>query len=152
MTDLSKNISKARHIDFLGIGGIGMSALARYFNNRNNKITGYDKVKTPLTEKLEEEGIKIRYQKLNGDFELPDLVIYTPAIPVNFEDFVFYKSLEISMYKRAAVLGNISLENKLIAVAGTHGKTSTSAIIVNVPAIGLGTSRSPSWGHVTRCR
>ena len=130
MTELTKQLEEAQHIDFLGIGGIGMSALARYYRLKNKKITGYDKVRTELTKKMEAEGIEIRYNTLTtGTEHLADLVIYTPAIPDDFTDKVYYINKGFTPFKRAEVLGAISKQKRLIAIAGTHGKTSTSSLV-----------------------
>lgn len=118
-----------RSIYFLGIGGIGMSALARYFQSLGVRISGYDKTTTALTRQLEAEGMHISY---NEHTPLPkdlDLVVYTPAIPKDHPAFTEIKHRNIPLEKRAAVLGLISRNRPCIAVAGTHGKTTTSAIL-----------------------
>lgn len=118
-----------QEIYFLGIGGIGMSALARYFLLLGKKVTGYDKTKTPLTEKLVEEGMEIHYDE-NPDYitEKIDMVIFTPAIPKEHKEWDAINSLGKPVLKRAEVLGLISRNYKTVAVAGTHGKTSTSSM------------------------
>ncbi len=122
-----------RKIYFLGIGGIGMSALARYFNKRNVHCIGYDKTKTPLTEKLEAEGIQIHYEDRPDLIPIDcDLVIYTPAIPKNLKEFLFVVEKKFDLKKRSEVLGIITNHRKSIAVAGTHGKTSTSILISHI--------------------
>ena len=118
-----------QHVYFLGIGGIGMSALARYFKLKGKKVTGYDKTITPLTEKLEEEGMDIHYNE--DPNEIPaniDMIVYTPAIPDSHKEWEELKSRCLPLMKRAEVLGLISRSYKTIAVAGTHGKTSTSSM------------------------
>ncbi|MBO7227595.1 MAG: UDP-N-acetylmuramate--L-alanine ligase, partial [Bacteroidales bacterium] len=118
---------------FLGIGGIGMSALARYFKQTGNNISGYDRTPTPLTKQLEAEGIPVHY---TADINLiptnVDLVIYTPAIPSDNEEYVYILNNNIPLKKRAQVLGEISANKKCIAVAGSHGKTSTSGMIAYI--------------------
>lgn len=118
---------------FLGIGGIGMSALARYFKQTGNNVSGYDRTPTPLTKQLEAEGIPVHY---TADINLiptnVDLVVYTPAIPSDNEEYVYILNNNIPLKKRAQVLGEISANKKCIAVAGSHGKTSTSGMIAYI--------------------
>jgi len=122
--------NQAHTIYFLGIGGIGMSALARYFIAKGYFVHGYDRTKTALTAELENEGMIIHYEE---DISLiPDeikLVIYTPAIPKTNIEYQFIERSGIPMMKRAEVLGNLSTEYKTIACAGTHGKTTTSTLV-----------------------
>ncbi len=122
-----------KKIYFLGIGGIGMSALARYFNNRGVEIHGYDRTETALTRKLVEEGMNIHYEE-NLE-KIPsgiDLVIYTPAISQNNSELHFLKKRNCPFKKRAEVLGMISRMQRTIAIAGTHGKTTTSSILTHI--------------------
>ena len=115
---------------FIGVGGIGMSALARYFNGRGCKVRGYDKTETLLTKKLVEEGIEIHYtEDLNQIPDELDLVIYTPAVPAHHKELQYLQQSGIPVKKRAEVLGIISRGMKAIAIAGTHGKTSTTTIL-----------------------
>ena len=117
-----------RVIYFLGIGGIGMSALARYFHSRGAQIHGYDRVRTDLTLELESLGMKIHYQENEKLIpEKLDLAIWTPAIPAESPELRKLKSMEVSLLKRSEVLGEISAETKTIAVAGTHGKRALQA-------------------------
>lgn len=122
-------IEDLKHVYFLGIGGIGMSALARYFRLLGKEVSGYDKTETPLTKKLVEEGMKIHYDE-NQDMisDDIDMVIFTPAIPSDNKEWEKIKSLGVPVKKRAEVLGMISRVYKTIAIAGTHGKTSTSSM------------------------
>ena len=126
-------LSKLKKVYFLGIGGIGMSALARYFLHEGLEIYGYDLTETNLTFKLEELGMHIHYDMNPGAIPSDiDLVVYTPAIPDDHKEWTAIRSLKVPILKRAEVLGLISNQNKTIAVAGTHGKTSTSALITHV--------------------
>ncbi len=114
---------------FVGIGGIGMSALARYFNDMGWDIYGYDRTGTALTEQLEQEGIHITYE--DHPAHIPndiDLGVYTPAIPVDNKILNRMKAMDIPLKKRAEVLGEVVRNKKTIAVAGTHGKTTTSGL------------------------
>lgn len=120
-------------IYFIGIGGIGMSALARYFLQGGAAVHGYDKTTTILTRKLEEEGMIIHYEE--DVRQIPDgvdLVIYTPAIPAKHQELLHFQEQNFPIMKRAEVLGLISRNLKTVAVAGTHGKTTTSSIVTHV--------------------
>lgn len=122
---------------FIGIGGIGMSALARYFNGRNVAVFGYDKTATALTKKLEEEGMKIHYEDdISQIPEGVDLVIYTPAIPKDHGELSYFRNQNFPLKKRAEVLGMISQTQRTIAVAGTHGKTTTTSILTHMLRVG----------------
>lgn len=118
---------------FLGIGGIGMSALARYFKQRGDKVYGYDRTPSPLTAQLEAEGMTIHY---NDDPSLIpnaiDMVVYTPAIPHNNAEFQHLSQSGVPMLKRSQMLGELTRDKKCIAVAGTHGKTTTSCMIAHL--------------------
>lgn len=118
---------------FVGIGGIGMSALARYFHSSGHKVLGYDKTHTKLTNALEAEGIDIIFEdlideKITGLDKERTLVIYTPAIK-NLEILNYFNEHEFFVMKRAKALGLITQDTQCIAVAGTHGKTTTSTLI-----------------------
>jgi len=118
---------------FLGIGGIGMSALARYFHSRGVTIYGYDVSNTPLTLQLEAEGMHIHY--VDNVSLIPEnvtRVIYTPAIPEDNREFRYFKARNIKTEKRAAVIGEISRDLFTIAIAGTHGKTSITAMVAQI--------------------
>lgn len=118
---------------FIGIGGIGMSAIARYFHSRGIEVFGYDKTLTKLTEKLEKEGIKIHYEDdVNQIPKGIDLVIYTPAVPRSHSELSYFFDNDFPVLKRAAVLGIISKAKKVIGIAGTHGKTTTSTITTHL--------------------
>ena len=122
-----------KKIYFLGIGGIGMSAIARYFNGSGCEIYGYDRTETTLTKKLVREGMKIHYEE-NPELIPPgvDLVVWTPAVPVEHAEWQFFKNAGTPMMKRAEVLGLISRTHRSIAVAGTHGKTTTSSMVAHL--------------------
>lgn len=118
---------------FLGIGGIGMSALARFFKQRGDNVSGYDRTQSPLTEELEKEGIGVHY--CDAPTLIPDdidLVIYTPAIPQDLQEFVVLQERGVKMEKRSKVLGELTRGKKCIAVAGSHGKTTTSTLIAHL--------------------
>ena len=124
------NLTNLHKIYLLGIGGIGMSALARYFYAKGIKVSGYDKTQTPLTKQLQTEGINIHFDDNPGHIpENIDLIIYTPAIPQNLKEFIHLKKTGIPIKKRSEILGMLSGEKKTIAVAGTHGKTTVSTLI-----------------------
>jgi len=127
------NFEEIENIFFLGIGGIGMSALARYFNEQEKKVFGYDRTKTILTETLESEGINIIYEETIDLIPANiDLVVYTPAISSKSKLFTCFFDKNIPLIKRAAVLGAICNQGFLIAVAGTHGKTTMSSMIAHL--------------------
>ena len=131
-------LSQFEHIYFLGIGGIGMSALARYFNVTNKEVSGYDRTPSKLTDRLIDEGISIHFEDFGDDIiqEIPNkektLVVYTPAIPIEMREKKVLEANGYTMLKRAAVLGLITESFKSLAVAGTHGKTTTSAMLAHV--------------------
>ena len=118
---------------FLGIGGIGMSALARFFHQRGDRVSGYDRTPSPLTRQLETEGIAIHYDD-NPDLlpETIDMAVYTPAIPADNAEMQALRHRGVELHKRAEVLGEITRGKCCIAVAGTHGKTTTSTLIAHL--------------------
>jgi len=130
--DQFKNID---NLYFIGIGGIGMSALARYFHVLGKQVSGYDKTSTPLTQTLEQEGIKVVYKDEiesvpNNFLEKENtLIVYTPAIPKDHKQYNYFIQQEFQLKKRAVVLGMITQGIYTLAVAGTHGKTTTTAIL-----------------------
>ncbi|MEI8203030.1 MAG: UDP-N-acetylmuramate--L-alanine ligase [Bacteroidota bacterium] len=126
-------LTKLRKIYFIGIGGIGMSALARYFNAKGTEVFGYDKTSTLLTKEMEKEGIFIHYTDDVGSvISNPDLVVYTPAIPTDLEEWKHVLRMGYPLMKRSEVLGLISKDYFCIAVAGTHGKTSITSMIAHI--------------------
>ncbi len=127
------DVNKWKRMFFIGVGGIGMSALARYFNDRGVQVYGYDKTNTVLTKTLEDEGILIHYEdRIDLIPHDLDAVVYTPAIPKDHLELNHIQSMDIPIFKRAALLGLLSKNAKTIAVAGTHGKTTTSCIISHI--------------------
>lgn len=126
-------IKNATHIFFLGIGGIGMSALARYFHDRGVQVCGYDKQPSALTEQLRKEGISITHSDDPATISTnPQLVIYTPAVPKGTALYRHFAKHHIPVYKRSEVLGLLSEELPTIAVAGTHGKTTITAMLTHI--------------------
>ena len=118
---------------FLGIGGIGMSALARYFHLQGHTVSGYDRTPSPLTQQLEAEGIPVHYT--DDPALIPDgidLAVYTPAVPTETAEYQYLLQQGIPIKKRSQVLGEVTRGKKCIAVAGTHGKTSTSSMIAHL--------------------
>ena len=119
-------------IYLIGIGGIGMSALARYFRQQNKEVSGFDRTSTPLTRLMETEGMNIHYT--DDPAYVPcdvGLVIYTPAIPSNNMELEYVREIDVKVAKRAEVLGMIAEGYQTIAVAGTHGKTTISSMIAH---------------------
>ena len=122
-----------KKVYFIGIGGIGMSALARYFKFHGKEVSGYDKTATSLTHQLEQEGIAVHYEE-NLDL-IPkdvDLVVYTPAVPADHKELVYYQQQGRPLLKRSEVLGLITRSSFNICVAGTHGKTTITTMIAHI--------------------
>jgi len=132
-TTVEINLATIKKVYFIGIGGIGMSALARYFKAIGKEVAGYDKTATELTSQLIHEGIAVHFEDdVNVLMKDADLVVYTPAIPSDHAEFNFYRSADFPIYKRAQVLGLISKSKYAICVAGSHGKTTVSSMIAHV--------------------
>lgn len=127
-----------KNIYFLGIGGIGMSAIARYFKAKGYNVAGYDRTRSRLCEELEAEGILIHYADdvalIAENFRHPNdtLVVYTPAIPAEHSEFVYFRQHGFTIEKRAQVLGEITRMERGLCVAGTHGKTTTSTMLAHL--------------------
>ena len=124
-----------KNIYFIGIGGIGMSAIARYYNFKGLKVSGYDKTPSELTHALESEGIEVHYED-KIDFIPKDvedtLVVYTPAIPKDMGELVYVQEHGYRVIKRSRMLGEIAEGQRCLAVAGTHGKTTTSTLLAHI--------------------
>lgn len=122
-----------RILYFLGIGGIGMSALAQYFLQRGDRVFGYDLTPSPVTDMLQSKGADIHFE---GDLskipEKVDFVVVTPAVPHEFVEYQYFVEKGVPMYKRSQVLGHITDELRTLAVAGTHGKTTTTSMIAHL--------------------
>ena len=131
-------LEKYKNIYFLGIGGIGMSSLALYFIDKQKSVGGYDKVKSSITKQLSLKGSVINYE--NSKANIPNnflnkeetLVVYTPAIPKSNKQFVFFQQSSFKILKRSEILGILSKNKFCIAVAGTHGKTTTASILSHI--------------------
>ena len=121
-----------KNVYFIGIGGIGMSAIARYYNVKGYAVSGYDKTPSPLTHALEDEGIGVHYTDdisfIPEDKE-ETLVVYTPAIPKDMGELVYVQENRYRVIKRSRMLGEIATGQRCMAVAGTHGKTTTSTLV-----------------------
>ena len=123
------------HVYFIGIGGIGMSAIARYYNFKGVKVSGYDKTPSELTHALESEGIEVHYE--DNTYFIPKdventLVVYTPAIPKDMGELVYVQEHGYRVIKRSRMLGEIAEGQRCLAVAGTHGKTTTSTLLAHI--------------------
>lgn len=133
------NAEGLKNIYFIGIGGIGMSALARYFKQLGKNVSGYDRTETELTDQLVEEGIAIHYK---DDIDLIDnavldnpehsAIVYTPAVPKDHKELNYLRDKGFHLYKRAEILGLITRETFTIAIGGTHGKTTTSCMVAHL--------------------
>ena len=131
------NLNQIHNVYFIGIGGIGMSALARYFQNIGKKVSGYDKTPTMLTDELIAGGMDIHFEDtiaaIPTDFYVENtLVIVTPAVPVSHSEWNYFIERDYVIKKRAEVLGLITKDTFCFAVAGTHGKTTTSSILGHI--------------------
>ena len=117
----------------LGIGGIGMSALARYYHSHGHTVAGYDRTPSPLTRQLEDEGMAVHYE--DRPELLPahiDFVVYTPAVPKDLKEFETLRQNNIKIMKRSEALGLVSEQHFTLAIAGTHGKTTTTAMVAHI--------------------
>ncbi len=124
-----------KNVYFIGIGGIGMSAIARYYHFKGMKVSGYDKTPSELTHALEAEGIEVHYED-NTDFIPKDvsetLVVYTPAVPKDMGELVYVQENGYRVIKRSRTLGEIAEGQRCLGVAGTHGKTTTSTLLAHI--------------------
>ncbi len=126
-------LNDIQKIYFIGIGGIGMSALARYFKSRGAAVSGYDKTITPLTKELEQQGIIIHYEeRVDLIPKDVDAVVYTPAIPAHHAELVYYREHQYTVVKRSDVLQWITEGSFNICVGGTHGKTTVTSMIAHL--------------------
>lgn len=133
-----KSLNNIQNVYFIGIGGIGMSAIARYFVSIGKNVAGYDKTTTQLTKNLEDLGIEIflseKVKSIPEAFLNPTntLVVYTPAVPVKHKQLLYFQGHQFEVHKRAKILGFITKDTFTLAVAGTHGKTTTSTILAHL--------------------
>lgn len=131
-------MNNIKAVYFIGIGGIGMSNLARYFMSKGKKVAGYDRTETPLTKELVKEGAEIHYS--DSVSLIPEyckdkdttLVVYTPAVPSENEEVIYFHEQNFTIQKRAQVLGTITKSSKALCCAGTHGKTTTSSMLAHI--------------------
>lgn len=137
--------NRVKRVYFLGVGGIGMSAVARYFLHEGMQVVGYDRTQTDLTNALYEEGVSIHYEDseeyIPEEFRQPseeNLIVYTPAIPNDSRELNFFRSNGHALHKRAEVLGILSRRHTTLAVAGTHGKTTTTTLLAHLLSNTLG--------------
>lgn len=132
------NFNNIKNVYFIGIGGIGMSALARYFKAIGKNVCGYDRTPTEITDTLENKGIKVHFTEdeanIPSDFKNLEntLVVYTPAVPKMHVELVFFQKNGYQVFKRSEILGMITENSFCLAVAGTHGKTTTSSILAHI--------------------
>jgi UDP-N-acetylmuramate--alanine ligase len=127
------DIKDIQKVYFIGIGGIGMSALARYFKFHGKEVSGYDKTETPLTKQLAGEGIPVHYEdNLELAPEDAQLIVYTPAVPKGHTEFMYYQQNNYPLLKRSEVLGAITRSSFNICVAGTHGKTTITTMVAHI--------------------
>lgn len=134
----SETIENYNAYYFIGIGGIGMSNLARYFLSKGKNVGGYDRTETPLTKALDNEGAFVHYndsmEEIPEEFREKDkaLIVYTPAVPESHKELMFFRQQGFTMMKRAQVLGEITKMSDAVCVAGTHGKTTVSSMIAHI--------------------
>ncbi|RKF04745.1 UDP-N-acetylmuramate--L-alanine ligase [Tenacibaculum lutimaris] len=132
------NLKTIHNVYFIGIGGIGMSALARYFSENGKVVAGYDKTPSPITKGLEQIGVEIHFEDAVKNIPISfldkraTLVVYTPAVPKNHQELNYFTNNGYTVLKRAEVLGEITKNTFCLAVAGTHGKTTTSSILGHI--------------------
>lgn len=134
------NLNTIHNVYFIGIGGIGMSAIAHYFASNGKQVAGYDKTPSQITKTLEGKGVEIHFEDALDNIPIPflkkeeTLIVYTPAIPENHLELNYFFEHNFSVLKRAEILGKITENTFCLAVAGTHGKTTTSSILGHIMA------------------
>lgn len=132
------NLDNIHNVYFIGIGGIGMSAIANYFKSNGKQVAGYDKVPTAITKSLEGIGVSIHFEDsvdvIAADFKnnKNTIVVYTPAVPKNHSELNYFLENDFKVLKRSEILGEITKSSICLAVAGTHGKTTTSTILGHI--------------------
>lgn len=138
MEDKQIKVTATTSLFFLGIGGIGMSSLARFFRSKGYRVAGYDRVSSPLTQALEKEGIAVVFEDTVEAIPevyrdpIHTVVVWTPAIPQDQQQFVHFRESGFAMYKRSEMLGYVTRTMRSLCVAGTHGKTTTSTILAHL--------------------
>lgn len=134
------NLNTIHNVYFIGIGGIGMSAIAHYFASNGKQVAGYDKTPSQITKTLEGKGVEIHFEDALDNIPIPflkkeeTLIVYTPAIPENHLELNYFFEHNFRVLKRAEILGKITENTFCLAVAGTHGKTTTSSILGHIMA------------------
>ena len=129
------NLSNIHNVYFIGIGGIGMSAIARYFVANGKQVAGYDRTETALTKTLQQLGIQIHFNEdvsaIDSKYKNQEqtVVVYTPAVPRTHSELMFFNDNDFEVYKRSEILGAITQQTYCLAVAGTHGKTTTTSML-----------------------
>jgi len=132
------NLDYIHNVYFIGVGGIGMSAIASYFKSNGKQVAGYDKVPTPITKSLQKMGVSIHFEDsiacVEDNFKNKQntIVIYTPAVPKNHIELNYFLDHNFTVLKRSEILGEITKSTVCLAVAGTHGKTTTSTILGHI--------------------
>lgn len=150
---MSNDFSHINSVYFIGIGGIGMSALARYFKNIGKRVSGYDRTPTEITNMLEKEGISVCFHddvdQITASFRNVEdtLVVYTPAVPESHTQMEYFRKNGFRILKRSQVLGVITQNTQTFAVAGTHGKTTTTSILTHI-LVQIGASVSAFLGGI----
>jgi len=133
MNEKNKSNEKVNSVYFIGIGGIGMSALARYYHSKGAKVSGYDKTPSSLTKELEDAGMSIHYEEnVNLIPKDAELVVYTPAVPKEHEELVYYQRQGYKVVKRSDVLQIVTESSFNICIAGTHGKTTITTMVAHL--------------------
>ncbi|TAE47010.1 MAG: UDP-N-acetylmuramate--L-alanine ligase [Bacteroidetes bacterium] len=143
------NSGNTHKIHFLGIGGIGMSALARYCRLMGREVSGYDRTASVVTDALEKEGVKVYFEADVRHLEGAEMVVYTPAVPADHAELVQARASGVPLLKRSQVLGAIGKSYQTLAVAGTHGKSTTSAMLTHLLR-GAGVDATAFLGAISR--